>query len=105
MYEGKDETSIFVSWNGDTETKKWRFLEKRASGTGATRVLGEVQRTSFETVLKVKGSVEQALAVALDAKGKVLRTTEAVTALPEVHEAEREGRRFGEYADSQHPLV
>lgn len=105
IFEGKGETSIYVSWNGDTETKRWRFL-KKVGRTGSNILLGEVQRTSFETVLRVEGKVEQALAVALDAQGEVLRTTEAAVALPEVHQPRRQDRMFGESAGRrQQPLA
>ncbi|RDW59237.1 hypothetical protein BP5796_12161 [Coleophoma crateriformis] len=53
------ETTIYVSWNGDTETTKWRFYsatgpEGAASSTAAKiNYLGESLRTSFETSLRV----------------------------------------------------
>jgi hypothetical protein len=44
---------LHVSWNGDTETKAWRFFY--ISGNKKTRV-GQVGRNSFETVFKWKPS-------------------------------------------------
>lgn len=64
-------TSIYVSWNGDTETKKWRFYE--VSGNGRRSYLGESARKSFETVLSVERTgIKNVQAVALDARGEVL---------------------------------
>ena len=78
-------TVVHVSWNGDTETYVWRFLEQSAR-TGRQSILGEVKRSGFETSLKVSGKVDQVLAVALDKRGRVLTTTEIVMPLPEIRQ-------------------
>jgi hypothetical protein len=79
--EDDDGTSIYVSWNGDTETRRWEFFEQMKGG--ATRSLGVAERTSFETTLRVK-SVEgkSVYAEALDGKGKVLGSTRLTSLEP-----------------------
>jgi hypothetical protein len=77
--ENKDEVSLHVSWNGDTETKRWRFYSVEEKGSGKRSVLGEVDRSGFETVLKVKGKVPTSVdAEALDSHGRTLTRTRVV---------------------------
>lgn len=61
----------YVSWNGDTETKAWRFF---GVGDGGEQLLGEVERTSFETQLTLPSRSKAAgfYAEAVDASGRVL---------------------------------
>jgi hypothetical protein len=70
--EADEGTTIYVSWNGDTETVAWRFY----AGTdeyGSRAFLGEVKRTSFETSILVTDRViTSASAEAVDAHGRVL---------------------------------
>jgi hypothetical protein len=64
-------TSIYVSWNGDTETKKWRFYEVIENGQRS--YLGESARKSFETVLTLERSgIKTVQAEAIGAEGEVL---------------------------------
>lgn len=68
-------TTLYVSWNGDTETKTWRFFELDEK-TDTWSSLGDAERTSFETSLEVPDrKVERVSAEAVDRHGKVLRTT------------------------------
>ncbi|KAL2793341.1 ASST-domain-containing protein [Aspergillus keveii] len=75
---GEREVEVYVSWNGDTETKSWWFY--LVDGEGVEKgVLGKVARTGFETVLRVKIDVERVgsgealvAAEARDEQGKVL---------------------------------
>ncbi len=76
-------TTVYVSWNGDTETKVWRFFEV-VDGFGSREFLGEVERTSFETKLVVKGKVGKVAAEAVDKRGRVLRATRVAEVEPEV---------------------
>ncbi|KAF2023013.1 hypothetical protein EK21DRAFT_105522 [Setomelanomma holmii] len=79
--ENKIGTTIYLSWNGDTETKTWRFFDVSRS---KKKYLGEAQRTSFETSLHVAGkSVAHVVAEAIDAKGKILRETGSASLQPE----------------------
>ncbi|CEL07728.1 hypothetical protein ASPCAL10883 [Aspergillus calidoustus] len=49
---GDDTLEVYVSWNGDTETRSWWVY--LVDGEGVNKgVLGKVARTGFETVLKV----------------------------------------------------
>ncbi|GME45905.1 Secreted protein [Neofusicoccum parvum] len=77
-------TTVYVSWNGDTETKVWRFFEEgRRDGAGS--LLGESERKSFETSLEIPGrTVDKVIAEAVDGSGKVLRTTGPVALEREV---------------------
>lgn len=82
----KDEvgTSIYVSWNGDTETKLWRFYEQ-VDGYGSRAFLGEVERTGFETSLHLKGvHVDVAVAEAIDSDGRILTVSGTAPIEPEV---------------------
>ncbi|KAK0727665.1 ASST-domain-containing protein [Lasiosphaeria miniovina] len=73
-------TAVYVSWNGDTETARWRFFAVAgvdAGGSSSRRVfLGEAKRTGFETALFVpRSSTGGVAAEAVDASGNVLRVT------------------------------
>jgi hypothetical protein len=49
---GDDTLEVYVSWNGDTETRSWWVY--LVDGEGVNKgVLGKVARTGFETALKV----------------------------------------------------
>lgn len=83
--EGEEGTSVYVSWNGDTETATWRFFEV-VDGLGSRSFLGEAPRKSFETKLDLpKGKkVGRVAAEAVDKRGRVLRTTREVGVEPEI---------------------
>jgi hypothetical protein len=82
--EGEEETAVYVSWNGDTETAVWRFFEV-VDGLGSRSFLGQVERKSFETKLVVPGKkVQKVAAEAVDKRGRVLRVTREVGVEPEV---------------------
>ncbi|KAK1767869.1 ASST-domain-containing protein [Phialemonium atrogriseum] len=82
------EAAIYVSWNGDTVTKSWRFYVRGAaagSKGSKTSSLGRVPRTSFETVLRVSpseidrvGKGARVFAEAIDHHGVVLSRSEPV---------------------------
>lgn len=78
-------TTVYVSWNGDTETAVWRFFEV-TDAYGSRSFLGEAKRTSFETALYVPGRKElsKVAAEAVDARGSVLRATAEVSVEPEI---------------------
>jgi hypothetical protein len=85
-------TTVYVSWNGDTETKTWRFYEvkdRRTKGNeqdvGIRTLLGEVKRLSFETELYLPGRKLGAVsAEALDDQGRVLRSSGVVISEAEI---------------------
>jgi hypothetical protein len=66
---GPDST-VYVSWNGDTEVRTWRVL---AGGSGGgLSFLTEVPRDGFETTIPITGQPARFRLVGLDAAGKVL---------------------------------
>ena len=80
-----ESTVVYVSWNGDTETKTWRF---HAIDThGREFLLGEEKREGFETKFYVwSGSDwDGFFAEAVEKDGDVLRTTRTVHAEPYIY--------------------
>ncbi len=78
-------TTIYVSWNGDTETKLWRFYTNDKETYGGKTLLGEVYRTSFETKLEVPGTkLQEVSAEAVDIHGKVIGATRPTTMEPKI---------------------
>ncbi|KAI9935033.1 hypothetical protein ASPWEDRAFT_162051 [Aspergillus wentii DTO 134E9] len=68
-------TTVYVSWNGDTETAAWRFYAL-TDAYGSRAYLGESKRTGFETSFHLKGhSVDKIAAEAISANGRVLTST------------------------------
>lgn len=79
-----DGTTAYVSWNGDTETKVWRFYAA-VDQYGSREFLGEAERTGFETALDLGSRAVHAVsAEAIGANGRVLTTTEVVKTKQEV---------------------
>ncbi|KAK0642074.1 ASST-domain-containing protein [Cercophora newfieldiana] len=105
------ETSVYVSWNGDTVTVAWEFYAGAAggvaSGKGArTHKLGVVRRVSFETVLVVSTAELEALgrdvkvfAVALDGDGRVVGRSGGVGVKEEIRPAGRGNRGVEGHGD------
>lgn len=79
LHNSKD-TTVFVSWNDDTETVKWSFYAA-TKDQGSRQLLGEVKRDGFETSLKIDGQhVKAVVADAADSRGRVFVSTQiAVT--------------------------
>jgi WD40 repeat protein len=81
----KDEVEIYVSWNGDTETRTWRFYALQGD---IKHDLGEQKRRSFETrfVLQKKelsiGRDTRFFAEALGSDGRPLSRTDATSVRP-----------------------
>jgi hypothetical protein len=68
-------TTVYVSWNGDTETKIWRFYQV-TDEYGSREYLGENKRTGFETSLFLKGrTIHIVSAESINANGRVLTST------------------------------
>jgi hypothetical protein len=67
-----ESTMVYVSWNGDTETRVWKFFG--VDGEGEKKLLGEESRTGFETGFYVSGGDKWRgfLTEALAADGKIL---------------------------------
>lgn len=93
LKDSDDSITIYASWNGDTETAEWRFYSAPESCVPAQGVanhcngtlLGEAERTSFETSFTVEDAgfnatsgVDAVYAEAFDGKGVSLVKTGAV---------------------------
>jgi len=90
--EEAESTNVYVSWNGDTRTKTWRFYE--VSDGGRRSYLGESERKTFETVLKLdRVGVKTVQAEALNAVGEILRVTSAVGPEILIHEFKGHGKK------------
>ncbi|KAI2464731.1 ASST-domain-containing protein [Annulohypoxylon bovei var. microspora] len=73
--EGTEGLTAYVSWNGDTETKTWRFYSL-TDDYGSKEFLGEATKTSFETSLQIQNvNIGAISAEAIDSNGKLLRNT------------------------------
>ncbi|KAF2020504.1 hypothetical protein BU24DRAFT_487108 [Aaosphaeria arxii CBS 175.79] len=92
---------LYVSWNGDTEAKSWRFY---AVHKGKSTFLGESERQSFETSLVVDlqdYQVQEAdlfFAESIDGHGNVLSQTSSVNPNPEVKFHHDGGHRHDQQA-------
>ncbi|RJE21449.1 Arylsulfotransferase ASST [Aspergillus sclerotialis] len=77
-FKEKEGTAFYVSWNGDTETKVWKFYEQ---GKDSKRtLLGQSKRTGFETSFRTQQAVGRVVAEAYDVSGKLLVSSPAVEA-------------------------
>ena len=80
---------VYVSWNGDTRTDRWRFVWTQRAGVKGWGEESDpqsvdVKRTGFETVQRLPvrtTAIEDIHAVALDADGRVLTKSERVQAV------------------------
>ncbi|BCS20067.1 arylsulfotransferase family protein [Aspergillus puulaauensis] len=82
--ENDEGTTVYVSWNGDTETKVWRFFSV-VDEYGSREFLGEVERKGFETSLSVKSKgLGPVAAVAVGENGRVLTESAIVKPKAEV---------------------
>lgn len=93
LRDGAD-TSVYVSWNGDTEVALWRFYAQDGDSADATSVrkIGEAQRVSFETGVTISAQSLQDLGVrarvfaaGFDKEGTVLTRTREVAIQEDVH--------------------
>lgn len=83
-FEGDKGTTVYVSWNGDTETAAWRFYAV-TDKYGFRDFLGEVERTSFEPSLLIPDKkVTSVAAEAVDVRGRVLTSTASIQVEVEV---------------------
>ena len=101
--DDRAETNIYVSWNGDTRTHKWRFYEILR---GRRSFLGEVKREGFETVLALERmGVKNVQAEALDVDGSVLVDTAAVKPAAMIYPAESASSSSREKSDGLVPWL
>ena len=73
------ETTVYASWNGDTQVVSWRVLA--GSAGGPMKALKTAAKSSFETPIPVASGYGRFQVQALDAHGHVLATTRPFTAL------------------------
>lgn len=74
-FANDDGTTMYVSWNGDTETKVWRFYNV-VDEYGSREFLGESKRNGFETSLVVNHvKLDTVSAEAVGANGRILGST------------------------------
>jgi hypothetical protein len=69
-------TSCYVSWNGDTETKVWKFF---AQAPDRRRIpLGSANRRGFETSFYTVRKVDFVIAEAYNSRGEKLMSSPAI---------------------------
>jgi hypothetical protein len=74
-------TLVYVSWNGDTETKTWNLLHTTPSGD-ESELIATSTRQGFETVLSWNGYAKYVVLVALDSKGNEIRRSKVIKTIP-----------------------
>jgi EmrB/QacA subfamily drug resistance transporter len=67
-------TTVYASWNGATEVRRWRVLAE-----GSTTPVAEADRKGFETAIEVREGPTRLKVQALDADGQVLGTSKTIT--------------------------
>ncbi|OTB10073.1 hypothetical protein K445DRAFT_323380 [Daldinia sp. EC12] len=101
---GVEGITAYVSWNGDTETKTWRFYAA-IDEFGSRKFLGEVERKSFETSLRIHdASISAVSAEAIDANGKSLRQTGVAVVEQEIKPSETPLKASISTVTSQKPI-
>ncbi|PGH26772.1 hypothetical protein AJ80_01536 [Polytolypa hystricis UAMH7299] len=101
--------TAYVSWNGDTETKAWRFYALRSDVYGSRNFLGEAERDGFETSFTIPVAALAAAAKlgvsadAVDVRGRVLVSTPVIKTRDEVLPY-RDGAFLGMHS-AQVPIV
>jgi len=80
-----ESTVVYVSWNGDTETKIWKFYGVDEEGEEV--LLGEEVKLGFETSFYVSSGNDWKgfLAEAIGGNGKSLRTSKRVGREPHIY--------------------
>lgn len=92
-----EETTIFVSWNGDTNTKYWKFYESNGK-----RLLGQTDKKGFETRFTTNLHIEKVFVESYDSNHKLLGTsdlfkTRKQVVLYEAHQKVSFGEKFQSY--------
>lgn len=67
-----DGVTVYVSWNGDTETKVWRFFDENHN------YLGESKRTGFETKFDSDKNAQSIIAEAYNSEGNQLVASQLI---------------------------
>lgn len=102
LSEIEDEnTTVYVSWNGDTETKTWRFFE--ISSDGEKVLLGEKAKSGFETKFVAKNTnIDEVVVESYDSKDNLLASSSVARSQAQVlppwkHKPVREAFRLQNY--------
>jgi hypothetical protein len=103
--QSQDRTTVYVSWNGDTETQVWRFYAVKGDYDSKS-LLGEANRTSFETSFSFanKSVLLRVVAEAISADGKILTSTGIVKPEAEIVAAKTGGPASSFTAENQQNL-
>ncbi len=72
-------TTVYASWNGSTQVVAWR-VRAGASGAPSSVVRRSVAKSGFETAIPVSGGARSYEVQALDARGRVIRTSRPFSA-------------------------
>jgi len=99
---GGARTRVWVSWNGDTETRRWRLWQADLSGK-LLEMFAEMPREGFESMLEVDRPVPNLVVEAIDEAGNTIGRSDVVqTTMPE---DQSELALMDEYDDTQQPIV
>ncbi|KAH7145650.1 ASST-domain-containing protein [Dactylonectria estremocensis] len=98
------ETTVHVSWNGDTEVALWRFYAQDGDGNASSvGKIAEAERTSFETSatipterLREFGDNVRIFAAGFDRQGTVLDRSRGVAVVQAVHSQGEDDDQDGE---------
>jgi Arylsulfotransferase (ASST) len=72
-------TTVYASWNGDTETAAWEVLAGSSQNTSTMRPVGKFAKTYFETTMTVASKQPYFAVQALSSAGQVMGTSPAVS--------------------------
>lgn len=74
--KSRNDTNVYVSWNGATNVSGWRVLG--GSSSRALKRIRAVRKTGFETATSFRGTEAFVAVQALDSKGRTLRTSDTL---------------------------
>jgi hypothetical protein len=102
--ENDDGITVYVSWNGDTETATWRFYAV-TDEHGSREFLGEAERQSFETGLHIDGGdFKSVVAESVNTYGRVLTVTAPAKVEPEILPPKTQQDIELPWSDAQTPM-
>lgn len=76
-HDGSGRSTVWVSWNGDTQVTDW--VLHAGGATGSLRRAAQATRLGFETAIRVSGAPQRVAVDGLDASGKTLGTSATLT--------------------------
>jgi Arylsulfotransferase (ASST) len=75
--DGSGATTVWVSWNGDTQVSEWVLYAGGATGT--LQQAAQATRSGFETAIRVSGTPQRVAVAGLGAGGNTLATSATLT--------------------------